>query len=218
MKTSVREALWFHLLFFALSAPVLLFAKGGALGQGLLILVILYNIALPTLSIARGHSDWLRLWLFLLPLSCGQVLPDWALVEIPKVLVFPDHGQYRIGGAVPMYFMGLWMILLFPILLISDASRRSRYLLAALLSLALFSFWEWAARPLGLWYGQNVAMLHGVALYTLVPEVLLTLVALSVYRRTEDHSLIQRLFSALGVNLFYAGSLFISLLLSNRYL
>lgn len=218
MKASVREALWFHLIFFTLSLPVLLFAKGSALGTSLLILVIVYNVALPAVSVARGHSEWMRLWLFLLPLSCGQVLPDWALAEIPKVLVFPDLGQYRIGGAVPIYFMGMWIMLLFPILLISSSSRRSRYVIAASLSLAMFSFWEWAAQPLGLWYGQNVAMFHGVALYVLIPEVLLALVALSVYHRTEDYNPIQRLFSALSVNLFYTGSLFIGLLLSNRYL
>ena len=216
MKASIREALWFHLLFFAAATPILLFTKGSVLGQALLILVIVYNVALPALSIARGHTEWLRLWLFLLPLSCAQVLPDWALVEIPRVLVFPDHGQYRIGGAVPVYFMGMWIMLLFPILLISDASRHSRYLIAGVLSLLLFSFWEWAARPLHLWYGQNVAMIQGVALYPLIPEMLLGLTALKVYRNTRDENPIQRLFSALGVNLFYTGSLFIGLLLSSR--
>lgn len=218
MKASVREALWFHLIFFTLSLPVLLFAKGGTLGAGLLILVIVYNVALPALSVARGHAEWMRLWLFLLPLSCGQVLPDWALAEIPQVLVFPDHGQYRIGGAVPVYFMGMWIMLLFPILLISSSSRRSRYLIASVLSLTLFSFWEWAARPLQLWYGQHVAMIQGVALYPLIPEMLLGLTALWAYRNTDDNNPIQRVFSALGVNLLYTGSLFIGLLFSNRYL
>ena len=218
MKASIREALWFHLLFFTLSAPLLLFLKGTNLGQALLILVIVYNVALPALSVARGHAEWLRLWLFLLPLSCGQVLPDWALADIAHVLVFPDHGQYRIGGAVPVYFMGMWIMLLFPILLLSDASRHSRYFIAAVLSLLLFTFWEWAARPLYLWYGQNVAMLEGVALYPLIPEMLLGLAALWMYRNTRDDKPIQRLFSALGVNLFYTGSLFIGLLLSNRLL
>jgi hypothetical protein len=218
MKASVREALWFHLIFFTVSLPVLIFAKGSVLGTGLLVLVIVYNVLLPALSVARGHAEWMRLWLFLLPLSCGQVLPDWALVEIPQVLVFPDLGQYRIGGAVPIYFMGMWIMLLFPILLISSSSRRSRYTIACLLSLTLFTFWEWAARPLNLWYGQHVAMVQGVALYPLIPEMLLGLTALWVYRNTEDDNPIQRVLSAFGVNLLYTGSLFIGLLLSNRYL
>lgn len=218
MKASVREALGFHLFFFVVATPALFLAKGDNLGKALLILAIFYNVALPALSVARGHAEWMRLWLFLFPLSCGQVLPDWALAEIPQVLVFPDLGQYRIGSVVPVYFMGLWIMLLFPILLISNSMRRSRYLIAGLLSLVLFTFCEWAARPLNLWHGQNVPMFHGVALYVLIPETLLTLAALSAYRRTEDDSPIQRLFSALGVNLFYTGSLFVGLLLSNRLL
>lgn len=217
MKASLREALWFHLIFFAASLPVLLFAEGAQLGKALLILTLIYNIALPALSVARGHSEWLRLWLFLLPLSCGQVLPDWALAEIPRVLVFTDHGQYRIGGTVPVYFMGMWIMLLFPILLISDASRHSRYALAAILSVLFFSFWEWAARPLHLWHAQNVAMLQGVALYPLIPEMMLGLAALWMYRNTQDRGPIQRVFSAIAINLFYTGSLFVSLLMFERY-
>lgn len=217
MKASLREALWFHLIFFAASLPVLLLAEGAGLGKGLLTLTIIYNIALPALSVARGHSEWLRLWLFLLPLSCGQVLPDWALADIARVLVFPDHGQYRIGGTVPVYFMGMWIMLLFPILLLSDASRHSRYFLAAILSLLLFTFWEWAARPLHLWHGQNVAMYQGIALYPLIPEMLLGLTALWMYRNTQDQNPVQRVFSAVGVNLFYTGSLFVSLLLFRYY-
>jgi hypothetical protein len=84
--------------------------------------------------------------------------------------------------------------------------------------LTLFTFWEWAARPLNLWYGQHVAMVQGVALYPLIPEMLLGLTALWVYRNTEDDNPIQRVLSAFGVNLLYTGSLFIGLLLSNRYL
>lgn len=217
MKASLREALWFHLIFFAVSLPVLLLARGANLGKGLLVLTVIYNIALPAFSMARGHSEWLRLWVFLLPLSCGQVLPDWALAEIPRVLVFPDHGQYRIGGSVPIYFMGMWMMLLFPILLISDASRHNRYFLAALLSLLLFTFWEWAAKPLHLWHGQNVEMFQGFALYPLIPEMLLVMGALWMYRNTQDHGVIQRVFSAFSVNLFYTGSLFVSLLLFRAY-
>lgn len=216
MKASVREALWFHLLFFVVAAPVVFFAKDDNLGKALLILAIFYNVALPALSVTRGHAEWMRLWVFLFPLSCGQVLPDWALAEIPQVLVFPDLGQYRIGGVVPVYFMGLWIVLLFPVLLISNSLRRSRYLVAGLLSLLLFTFWEWAAGPLNLWHGQNVAMIQGVALYTLVPEMLLGVIALWMYRNTQDSNPIQRLFSALGVNLLYTGALFIALILSRR--
>lgn len=217
MKASIREALWFHLIFFGISLPVLLLAKGEYLGKGLLILTIAYNIALPALSVARGHAEWLRLWLFLLPLSCGQVLPDWALADVAHVLVFPDLGQYRIGGTVPVYFMGMWIMLLFPVLLISDASRHSRYFSVGILSLLLFTFWEWAARPLHLWHGQDVQMIQGVALYPLIPEMLLAIAALWMYRTTQNDGPVQRVFSAFAVNLFYTGCLFVSLLLFRQY-
>lgn len=217
MKASIREALWFHILFFAVSTPVLFFAHGEALGKGLLALTIGYNVALPLYALARGHTEWLKLWMFLLPLSCGQVLPDWALVQIAGVLHFPDHGIWRIGGAVPAYFMGLWIMLLFPVTLISD-STRSRYFTMGLLSLLLFAFWEWAAQPLQLWQPQNVRTIAGVAIYVLIPEVFLGLATLHAYRNTRDSGIIQQVFSALSVNLLYTGALFIGLLLTRSLL
>lgn len=217
MKASIREALWFHLLFFAVSTPVLLFARGTTLGQGLLFLTLGYNVGLPLYALMRGHAEWLKLWMFLLPLSCGQILPDWALVQIAGTLTFPDHGQWRIGGAVPVYFMGLWIMLLFPVTLLSD-NTRSRYLTAAALSLLLFGFWEWAALPLQLWQPQNVRTIAGVAIYVLIPEVFLGLMTLRAYRNTRGSGIIQQVFSALAVNLLYTGALFIGLLLTRSLL
>jgi hypothetical protein len=217
MKASIREALWFHLLFFAVSAPVLFLTHGEMFGKSLLILTLGYNVLLPLYALARGHGEWLKLWTLLLPLSCGQVLPDWALVQIAGVLTFPDHGVWRIGGAVPAYFMGLWIMLLFPVTLISD-STRSRYLLAAVLSLLLFGFWEWAAQPLQLWQAQNVRTIAGVAIYVLIPEVFLGLITLKAYRNTRGSGIIQQVFSAFAVNLLYTGALFISLLLTRSLL
>lgn len=212
MKASIREALWFHLLFFAISALVLFFTQGATFGKGLLILTLGYNIALPLYALARGHGDWLKLWMLVLPLSCGQVLPDWALVQIAGVLSFPDHGVYRIGGAVPIYFMGLWIMLLFPVTLVSD-SFRSRYFTAGVLSLLLFGLAEWAAQPLQLWQPHNVRTLGGVAIYVLVPEVFLGVMTLKAYRNTRGDGIIQQMFSAFAVNLLYTGALFIGLLL-----
>ena len=217
MKASIREALWFHLLFFVVSAPVLFLTHGETFGKSLLLLTLGYNIVLPLFALVRGHAEWQKLWLFLLPLSCGQVLPDWALVQIAGVLTFPDHGVWRIGGSVPAYFMGLWMMLLFPVTLFSD-NLRSRYFVAAILSLVLFGFWEWAAQPLELWQAQNVRTMAGVAIYVLIPEVFLGLATLYTYRNTRGSGIIQQVFSALSVNLLYTGALFISLLLTRSLL
>lgn len=217
MKSSIREALWFHGLFLIIALAALSFAHGAHYGQALLALTLAYNILLPLYAVARGQAEWLSLWFFLLPLSCGQVIPDWALVDIAHVLSFPDHGQYRIGGAVPIYFMGLWMMLLFPILLICDTTR-NRYFNTAVLSLLLFAFWEWAARPLALWHASNVYMIAGTAVYPIIPEMILCVAALQAYRSSQHRSLIQRVFSAFSVNLLYTGAVFIGLLLCRHWL
>lgn len=212
MNASVRECLWFHLLFAGAALPVLMLARGQALGQGLMLLALGYNLLLPAVGFVRRHPEWLSLWSFLLPLCAAQLLPDLALARVAGVLVFPDLGQPRAGGEVPLYMAGMWMMSLFPILLLANASR-SRYLLTALLGALLFAFWEWAARPLGIWHAQNVAMRQGVAVYVLLPEVLLCLSALWMYRLTRERGILSRLFGALGVPVFYAGALFISLAL-----
>lgn len=212
MNASTREGIWFHILFFFVAASVLLFARDAMLGKGLLLLVLGYNLLLPAVAFVRRHPEWLALWAFLLPLSAAQVLPDLALANVAKVLVFPDLGQFRIGGAVPVYFMGMWTMLLFPLLLIGN-STRSRYLNTGVMAFISFTFWEWAARQLQLWHAQDVLMSHGIALYVLVPEVLLCLTALWMYRLTGESGILARFFGALSVSVFYAGALFISLAL-----
>ena len=213
MSHSLRDLFWFHGLFFAIALPCALLLKNAALGHALLILAIAYNLALPLTATLRSHPDWLRLWLFLLPVSCAQVLPDWALVSIAGTLQFPDHGAWRVGGAVPVYFMGLWMMALFPMLLIAD-SRRAKSLTAAFLSLLVFALWEWAARPLALWQPVGVKEIAGVAWYVLPAEVLLTLAALHLERGTRESGMGLRLAAGLAVPVFYTGALMVCLLLS----
>ncbi|HVT36833.1 MAG TPA: hypothetical protein VHE37_14680 [Nevskiaceae bacterium] len=213
MNIAVRDGLKFHAVFFLTFALVLWLEHGSALGSGLLALAISYNVLVPALGFWRGHAEWLSLWSFLAPLSMMQVLPDCALARIAHVLVFPDLAQYRIGGEVPVYFMGLWIMLLFPILLLANAMR-SRYTLAALLTLVLFAFCEWAARPLGLWHNEHVAMTFGVAHYALLSELLLGLTALWMYRLTRHSNPLARAVGAICVSVFYTGSVFLALLLT----
>lgn len=211
MNPSTRDALWFHVLFAAAAVPLVAMFEGPTRGEHLLWLTLGYHAALPLLSLVRRHHEWLFLWLFLLPLCAGQVLPDWALVRVTGVLVFPDLGQPRIGGDVPIYFLGLWMMLLFPLLLIGHSSRHP-YLVTGTLALALFGFWEWAARPLQIWYNRDVLAIDGMALYPLVPEMLLALSALWAYRHFGRGPVPARIAVALGINVFYAGACLLSLL------
>lgn len=211
MNASVRDALWFHILFMAAALPLVALSEGATRGHNLLWLTLGYHLALPLVSLVRGHSEWLFLWLFLLPLAAGQVLPVWALARVAGVLVLPDLGQPRIGGEVPIYFLGLWMILLFPIMLLGQSGRRP-YLSTALLALGLFASWEWAAGPLQIWHNRNVVALDGMALYPLIPEMLLAIGALWAYRHFRQAPILGRVLAALALNVFYTGACFLGLL------
>lgn len=214
MNLGVREALAFHTLFFAVAGIVLWSIPDRAYGASLLALTVGYQLLLPLWALIRGQTDWLSLWAFLLPLSLLQPLPDWALVSIAGTLVFPDHGITRIGGAVPLYFAGMWSMALFPVLLLALATRRP-YLTAGALGLVAFTLCEWIARPLELWHAQNAGQIGGVAIYVLVAELLLCWTALAAYRRCRRAGLLTRIGAAAQVSVFYAGALFLSLLLIN---
>lgn len=210
-KTGVRDALIFHAVFFAVAIPVALSQQADHLGLALLGLALLYNIALPLVGLQRNHKGWFPLWLFLLPLSLTLPCADWMLVQRMGTLSFPDHSVPRIGDAVPFYFMGLWIMLLWQVCWLAQATRKP-YPVAAVLALIGFLVWEWAARPMSLWHAQGVHMVAGFALYPIIPEVLLALSALWMWRTLEHKPWLQRLAGALAVTVFYAGALSLSLL------
>jgi hypothetical protein len=212
MHPSVREALLFHLLFFVAAAAALWLAPAALYGRMLLAAAIVYQLALPAWALVRGHGDWLSLWAFLLPLSLCQPLADWALVEVAHTLVFPHHGVWRIGGAVPLYFAGMWTMALFPIVLLAQRSRWP-WLSCAVLSLAVFAVCEALARPLGLWHAQHVATIAGVAVYVLAAEVMLGWATLAAWRGSRSAGLPGRVLAAVAVSIFYTGALFWCLLL-----
>lgn len=210
-RNPVRDALLFHSLFFAVAIPVALGLKGHALGLALCGFALGYNLLLPLVGKRLGHSDWVDLWKFLLPLSIALPCADWMLVERMGTLSFPDHGIVRIGGAVPVYFMGLWIMLLWQVCWLAIASKRP-YTTVAVLSLAGFLIWEWAARPMNLWHAQDVKQIAGFALYPLIPEVLMSMLSLWVWRTLKHADALQRICGALGIAVFYAGALSLSLL------
>ena len=210
---SLTDALWFHLAFFLVAVPVVIGVPDKQLGKAILILAALYNILLPAIANWRGHRQWYLLWVFLLPLSFTLPMADWMLVKRMGTLVFPDHGVPKFANVVPVYFAGLWIMLLWPVCLFASAAQRKwSYLSAALLGLTLFITWEWAARPLELWHARNVRMVAGFALYPLIPEALLCVAALWMWRATTMSPRWQKVMGALGVTFFYAGALSLFLL------
>jgi hypothetical protein len=207
----VRDALVFHTAFFAIAIPVALNTAGNTLGIALMVFAVAYNIALPLAGVLRGHGEWVRLWKFLLPLSIALPCADWMLVERMGTLTFPDHGISRLGGAVPLYFMGLWIMLLWQVCWLAMATKKP-YPVVAALSLGGFLIWEWAARPMNLWHAQDVLQVQGFALYPLIPEMLLAMGALWLWNVLGNKSTFQQITGALALAVFYAGALSLSLL------
>ncbi|HEX4855356.1 MAG TPA: hypothetical protein VFV28_00980 [Limnobacter sp.] len=207
----VKDALIFHSVFFALAIPVALNLQGNNLGIALLVFAITYNIALPLAGKLRGHDEWVKLWKFLLPVSIALPCADWMLVERMGTLYFPDHGIPRLGGAVPLYFMGLWIMLLWQVCWFSMATPRP-YPVVAALSLSGFLVWEWAARPMDLWHAQHVFQVEGFAVYPLIPEMFLAVGALWLWQTLHNSPFLNQLAGGLALAVFYAGALSLSLL------
>ncbi|MGM0404266.1 MAG: DUF6989 domain-containing protein [Thermodesulfobacteriota bacterium] len=178
------DALYLHLLFALFCIPVLLIPDT-ATGIKLFVLVVVYNLAVPAAGSIRGHRAWTDIWLFALTLSIFQVFPDWFLSNYLGVLVFPEDGFFKIG-TVSGYMAGLWAI---PVFIIVYAGTRIResvspkagYGAAALLALVLFVGSEATLWMLPAWYARNVSMVGHVAIYIIVPEVILGISCLFCY-------------------------------------
>lgn len=205
------EWLVFHALFGAAAAGAFHWFHPPQLGQALLLIVLIYNLALPLFARARGHYDALDLWLFLLPLSIFQLAPDWLLSQLLGILVFPDLGAPRLG-TVPVYMAGLWVAPLFWAVWLGQRS----IWLVALIALLIFGGAEYFARPLHLWHAQGVREYMGVALYVLLPETLLGLATGYAFARSRDARGLARPLIAAMVSVFYTGALVLAYFLGER--
>lgn len=209
MSGDVRAVLGFHAVFALAAVLVLGFVPDAWYGHAIAGLVVGYHLMLLVWASARGYSEWLRLWAFLLPLSLLQVVPDWILADFIGSLRFHDHGIPRIG-AVPVYMAGMWVIPLFVIVRLADSLRGPfmRGLAAIVLALVVFGSAEWYAQPLGIW--QEVGVRHatlGVAWYVLPAEALLGLAAWWGYHVTRERGLATRVLVAAAISVLYTGAL-----------
>jgi hypothetical protein len=129
-----------------------------------------------------GTDPWLRrAWAVLAPLSVVMVLPDWFLSEVLGVLRFPDTGGPFLG-TVPVAMAGMWTIALLPVVGIALAVGLRRgpaagRWTAAGAGLLLFSAAERLAPALPLWEPVGVREVAGVAVYVVLPEVVLSVCA-----------------------------------------
>ena len=212
-SASLRDALLMQLVFFAVAIPAVLLVPAKSMGRAVLIAAALYNMVLPAVASWRGYRQWYLLWIFLLPLSLTLPMADWMLVKRMDVLVFPNHGVPKFANVVPVYFAGLWIMLLWPVCLYASAVKRPwSYVAAGAIALTLFGVWEWAAQYLTLWHAENVRMVAGMALYPLIPEALLGVAALWMWRATTMSPRWQKIAGAVSVMVFYAGALSLCLL------
>jgi hypothetical protein len=192
LYTEESDALLLHLLFVVLCILVLLI-PGVAIGIKLFVLVVVYNFAVLVVGKKRGHEAWIGIWFFALILSGFQVFPDWFLSDYLGVLVFPEDGFRKIG-TVSGYMAGLWAIPIFIIVysgtrVIKRFSTKAGYAAAALLALIIFGGSEATLWILPSWYAQNVSMVGHMALYILIPEIILGLSCLYGYEtiRMKSH-------------------------------
>lgn len=191
------------------------------LGQAIGAVVLLYHVVLIAGAWLRSQHELVEAWMFLLPLSFCQVIPDWLLVREFGVLVFPDLGAMRVGP-VPIYMAGLWVPPLLVVLWLAEMVH-ARFgpwlaaLVAALSSLAVFGAAEWAARGQSLWLARNVDTFQGVALYILAAEALLGVATWLAFVNVQGRALPLKVIAAAAVSMFYAGAAAFSLLVFQRF-
>ena len=208
-----RDALFVHLIFIVICAVILLIPVDLKIGVRLFILVIIYNLAVPIVGIWRKYSEWVEIWLFAFILSLFQIFPDWFLSAQLEILVFPEDGLFKIG-TVSGYMLLLWAIPFFMILFIGQRvhERYSTnmaylpYLVVALLALLIFGMSEMTMWTLGSWHAQNVTMIGHVAIYIIIPEVILGLSTYFSYEMIKDKNHWIKIPTAFIVMLLYLGS------------
>ncbi len=199
-----------HIIFSIITTVLLLLPVEAAIGLRLLIVVIAYNVLIPVWAIYRKQENWLKIWLFVIPISIIFIFPDWFLASVLQVLVFPNDG-FPMIGEVPIYMAGLWAIPFFNILYIGSEvqnrySTRHAYLMVAIVSLLIFILSEETLWMLPSWSAQNVVMIGHVAAYIIIPELILGLSLFFAYNDVRMTSIWQKLVAAFVIMVFYIGN------------
>ncbi len=222
LERTDRDAILLHSVFALACLLVLAAPLGVPVGQRVSGLVLLYNVALPLVAWRRGHPEWLKLWLFLVPLSALQVFPDWFLADPLGVIEFPDTGALRIGP-IPAFMAGLWTIPLFIIVLLgrriaAQSTRNAALVAVALASVLLFVGSEATLWVIPIWHARNVTMVARVAVYLIVPEIILGLSTFLAFESSLHRSIWHKLSGAFVVMLIYLGGLCFFYLVVERLL
>ncbi len=189
---------------------ILLIPPSGFMGIKLFILVVVYNIMLPVYGYVRKYTEWLNIWLFVFLLSLFQIWPDWFLSAELGILVFPEDGFIKIG-TVSLYMAGLWAIPLFLIIFVGlkineRYSKSKTYLSVTMLSLLIFGLAEQTMWMLQSWYAQNVTMIGHLALYIIIPEIILGITSYYCFILTQEKKNLLKIPVTFIVMILYLGS------------
>jgi len=180
------------------------------IGIKLLILVTVYNLLVVVFGALRNYKEWINIWLFSFILSIFQIFPDWILSAELDILMFPEDGLFKVG-TVSGYMLGLWAIPLFIILFVGQRlqeryTKKSSYLIVGTLALLIFGFAENSMWMLQSWYAQNVTMLGHLAVYIIIPEIILGLSAFYAYDSIKENHHWFKIPMAFIIMLLYIGS------------
>ncbi|TXT55997.1 MAG: conserved membrane protein of unknown function [Candidatus Thorarchaeota archaeon] len=207
----IRDLLILHGLFAIFTIVALILPLGVQIGPRLFVLVIAYNLMIPIGGYYWGHRDWIALWSFSFLVSLFMIFPDWFLAAELGVLVFPADGLFKIGP-VSGYMAGLWTIPIFIIVFIGREIQKNHsymksYLVVAILSLVIFFTAEATMWMLPSWYAQNVAMIGPVAIYIIIPEIILGITAHVAYDIIIERSVFAYILAAFSVMIIYMGTI-----------
>jgi len=211
-EQSIKDFVLLHIIFAILAATTLLVPIPTATTSGkMLLLVLIYNVLIIVEFINKGYDDWKGIWVFVFILSILMVFPDWYLAETLGALRFPDDGFPMIGGAIPIYMAGLWVIPFFIILFIGEEMRRRKsvghaYIIVSILSVLIFTIAELTLVYLPSWTATVTGMIGNLAWYIIIPELVLGLSIFIFYDFAKDRKIWQRIVGALTVMILYIGN------------
>ena len=210
ISKNIQDFLIIHLVFVAICVSVLLIPPSGYIGIKLFILVLIYNLIIPLFGYLRHHREWISIWLFVFILSIFQIWPDWFLSAELDILVFPEDNFIKMG-TVSLYMAGLWAIPLFLILFTGlyfheSYSKLKVYFIIMLMSFIIFGSAEQTIWMLQSWYAQNVTMIGHLAIYIIIPEIILGITTFYGYKQIQNKNQLFKIPVAFLIMLLYLGS------------
>lgn len=200
----------FHIVFFIVAIVILLLPINLPIGVRILIIVLLYNITLFVYTKMIDDEVYKKIFIFSFFISLFQLFPDWYLAEQLGVLVFPEDGFIKIGDSVSLYMVFLWSIPIFIIITIAylieqQKNELTAYLASGIAAFIIFVSSEMTLWVLPSWYAVNVVMIAKVAVYIIIPEIILGIVSYWGFKYTLDKKIKEKLVVSFFVMIIYLG-------------